>query len=144
MNQQEKDATSQLINDFQQTAMNVIQPLLERSMVIAAEYANACGRNMVVSEDMEYAMKYCAMNEVGKKIWTYFPEIYEEDSDSDNLEDELEIIDEDEEDIEFTRYSGREYKYVKINMAYDNWNDWVPKNPTEQMLKNAIDSNEHL
>ena len=69
----------------------------------------------------------------------------EEDSDdSDNLEDELEIINEDEEDIEFTRYSGREYKYVKMNMAYDSWEEWVPKNPTEQMLKNAIDSNEHL
>ena len=29
-------------------------------------------------------------------------------------------------------------------MAYDSWKEWVPKNPTEQMLKNAIDSNEHL
>tara|TARA_Y100000996_G_scaffold410307_1_gene392447 strand:- start:6094 stop:6522 length:429 start_codon:yes stop_codon:yes gene_type:complete len=140
MNQQEKDATSQLINDFQQTAMNVIQPLLERSMVIAAEYANACGRNMVVSEDMEYAMKYCAMNEVGKKIGTYFPEIYEE---STSDEDEEDVIFDDEE-IAFTRYSGREYKFVKMNMAYDNWDTWVPKNPTEQMLKNAIDSNEHI
>ena len=140
MNQQEKDATSQLINDFQQTAMNVIQPLLERSMVIAAEYANACGRNMVVSEDMEYAMKYCAMNEVGKKMGTYFPEIYEESSDDEN-EDDIEF---DVEEIPFTRYSGREYKFVKMNMAYDNWDTWVPKNPTEQMLKNAIDSNEHI
>ena len=140
MNQQEKDATSQLINDFQQTAMNVIQPLLERSMVIAAEYANACGRNMVVREDMEYAMKYCAMNEVGKKIGTYFPEIYEE---STSDEDEEDVIFDDEE-IAFTRYSGREYKFVKMNMAYDNWDTWVPKNPTEQMLKNAIDSNEHI
>ena len=140
MNQQEKDATSQLINDFQQTAMNVIQPLLERSMVIAAEYANACGRNMVVSEDMEYAMKYCAMNEVGLKIGTYFPEIYEE---STSDEDEEDVIFDDEE-IAFTRYSGREYKFVKMNMAYDNWDTWVPKNPTEQMLKNAIDSNEHI
>ena len=140
MNQQEKDATSQLINDFQQTAMNVIQPLLERSMVIAAEYANACGRNMVVSEDMEYAMKYCAMNEVGKKIGTYFPEIYEE---STSDEDEEDVIFDDEE-IAFTRYSGREYKFVKMNMAYDNWDTWVPKNTTEQILKNAIDSNEHI
>ena len=140
MNQQEKDATSQLINDFQQTAMNVIQPLLERSMIIAAEYANACGRNMVVSEDMEYAMKYCAMNEVGKKIGTYFPEIYEE---STSDEDEEDVIFDDEE-IAFTRYSGREYKFVKMNMAYDNWDTWVPKNTTEQMLKNAIDSNEHI
>jgi hypothetical protein len=85
---------------------------------------------------MEYAMKYCAMNEVGKKSGSYFPEIYDE---SDSEEEELDVVD--EEDIEFERYSGREYKFVKMNIAYDNWGTWVPKNPTEHMLKNAIDSN---
>ena len=142
--QKENEATLLLQEQLQDSALDVIQPILERAMVLAAGYAKACGRDTLLGEDMEYAIKYCAMHEVGKKLGSHFPEIYEEDSDSDNLEDELEIIDEDEEDIEFTRYSGREYKYVKINMAYDNWNDWVPKNPTEQMLKNAIDSNEHL
>ena len=29
-------------------------------------------------------------------------------------------------------------------MAYDNWNKWEPKNPSELLLKNAIDSNEHI
>ncbi len=142
--QKENEATLLLQEQLQDSALDVIQPILEKAMVLAAGYAKACGRDTLLGEDMEYAMKYCAMHEVGKKLGSHFPEIYEEDSDSDNLEDELEIIDEDEEDIEFTRYSGREYKYVKINMAYDNWNEWVPKNPTEQMLKNAIDSNEHL
>jgi hypothetical protein len=37
-----------------------------------------------------------------------------------------------------------EYKFVKMNMAYDNWDAWEPKNPSELMLKNAIDSNEHI
>ena len=107
-------------------------------MVLAAEYAKASGRDMVVSEDMEYAMKYCAMNEVGKKMGTHFPEIYEED---DSEEDDIEIED---EEIPFTRYTGREYKFVKMNMAYDTWDAWEPKNPSELMLKNAIDSNEHI
>jgi hypothetical protein len=31
-----------------------------------------------------------------------------------------------------------------MNMAYDNWDAWEPKNPSELMLKNAIDSNEHI
>ena len=140
MNQREKDATENLIEQVQDSAINIIQPIFERSMVLAAEYAKACGRDMVVGEDLEYAMKYCAMNEVGKKIGTYFPEIYEE---STSDEDEEDVIFDDEE-IAFTRYSGREYKFVKMNMAYDNWDTWVPKNPTEQMLKNAIDSNEHI
>ena len=139
MNQQEKDATANLIEQVQESAINIIQPVLERSMILAAEYAKACGRNIVLAEDMEYAMKYCAMHEVGKKIGTHFPEIYEEESSEDEIE-----IEEDDEDVPFTRYSGREYKFVKMNMAYDNWNTWEPKNPSEQMLKNAIDSNEHI
>ena len=142
MNQQEKDATTNLVEQLQETALNVIQPVMEKSMVFAAEYAKACGRDIVLSEDVEYAMKYCAMNEVGKKMGTHFPEIYEDEYDTE--EDEIEVIDEDEEGIEFERYSGREYKFVKMNMAYDNWEKWVPKNPSEQMLKNAIDSNEHI
>ena len=56
-----------------------------------------------------------------------------------NQHNNLDVVD--EEDIEFERYSGREYKFVKMNIAYDNWGTWVPKNPTEHMLKNAIDSN---
>ena len=140
MNQREKDATENLIEQVQESAINIIQPILERSMILAAEYAKACGRDMVVGEDLEYAMKYCAMNEVGKKTGTYFPEIYEESSDDENEDDvELEV-----EEIPFTRYTGREYKFVKMNMAYDNWNIWEPKNPSELLLKNAINSNEHI
>jgi len=139
MNQQEKNATMQLLEQFQQTAIDVVQPVMEQAIIFAAEYAKACGRDIILSKDMEYAMKYCAMNEVGKKSGSYFPEIYDE---SESDEDELEI--EDEEDIEFVRYSGREYKFVKMNMSYDNWDTWVQKNPTEQMLKNAIDSNGYL
>ena len=140
MNQREKDATENLIEQVQESAINIIQPILERSMILAAEYAKACGRDMVVGEDLEYAMKYCAMNEVGKKMGTYFPEIYEETS-GDESEDDVEL---EVEEIPFTRYTGREYKFVKMNMAYDNWNTWEPKNPSELLLKNAINSNEHI
>lgn len=140
MNQREKDATENLIEQVQDSAINIIQPILERSMVLAAEYAKACGRDMVVGEDLEYAMKYCAMNEVGKKMGTYFPEIYEESS-GDESEDDVEF---EVEEIPFTRYTGREYKFVKMNMAYDNWDTWEPKNPSELLLKNAINSNEHI
>ena len=89
MNLQEKDATTRLIEQVQDSAINIIQPILERSMVLAAEYAKACGRDIVLGEDMESAMKYCAMNEVGKKTGTYFPEIYDE---SDSEEEELDVV----------------------------------------------------
>jgi len=136
MNQQEKDANINLIEQIQESAINIIQPVFEKSMILAAEYAKACGRTIVLAEDMEYAMKYCAMNEVGKKMGSHFPDIDEEEYSDEEFEDD--------EDVPFTRYSGREYKFVKMNMAYDNWNTWEPKNPSERMLKNAIDSNEHI
>jgi histone H3/H4 len=136
MNQREKDANTNLIEQIQESAINIIQPVLERSMILAAEYAKACGRDIVLGEDVEYAMKYCAMNEVGKKLGTYFPDIDEEECSDEEIEEY--------EDVPFTRYSGREYKFVKMNMAYDNWNTWEPKNPSERILKNAIDSNEHI
>jgi hypothetical protein len=144
MNLQEKEATVNIIEQLQDSALNIIQPVMEQSMVLAAEYASACGRDTVLGKDIEYAMKYCAMNEVGKKIGTHFPEIYDSENDSDDEEDDIEVINEEDEDIKFERYSGRQYKYVKMNMAYDTWNTWTPKNMTEMMLKNAIDSNEHI
>jgi hypothetical protein len=140
MNQLEKDATLNLIEQVQNSAIDIIQPILEHSMILAAEYARACGRDMILSEDLEYAMKYCAMHEVGKKIGTYFPDIEEEEEE----EEEEEDVEFEEEEVPFTRYSGREYKFVKMNMAYDNWSSWEPKNPSEQLLKNTIDSNEHI
>jgi hypothetical protein len=44
-------------------------------------------------------MKYCARNMVGKHIGTMFPEIYEQESDSD--EEDIEEVD--EEDSPFVR-----------------------------------------
>ena len=61
-------------------------------MVLAAEYAKASGRDMVLGEDLEYAMKYCAMNEVGKKMGTHFPEIYEESSDEEDQRKKTSIL----------------------------------------------------
>ena len=52
----------------QQTLMGILVPVLERSMVMAAEYSKACGRNTILSEDIEYAIKYCVMHTVGQNI----------------------------------------------------------------------------
>jgi len=136
MNQSENDATTQLVEQFQQTAIDVIQPVMEQAIVFAAEYAKACGRNAVLVQDVEYAMKYCAMHEVGQQIGSYFPEIYEDDGDD---LDDMEIVEEGE--MEFTRYTGDEQRFKAMNDAKDSWDTWVPSNPTEELIKNAIDSN---
>jgi len=90
---------------------------------------------------MEYAMKYCAMNTVGETIGSIMPGIYDEElSDED---EELEEIDP-EDCPDFARYSGTDPNFIMVNEAVDRWDNWVPQNPTEQMLKNAINSNEYI
>jgi len=124
----------------QQALIGILLPVLEKSMVLAAEYSKACGRNTVLPEDMEYAIKYCVMYTVGQNIGSLFPEIYdEESSDEDDIE---EVAPED--CPPFERYVGDDTTFRRINEAYDQWERWVPQSPVEEMLKNAIDSNEHI
>ena len=144
MNQQEKDAEQTIAENVQNTVFDIMLPVIEKSVLLAAEYAKACGRDIILPEDMEYTMKYCIMNEVGKDVGSILPEIYEdEDEDEEDDDEDEDDVFEDDTDVPFTRYSGREYKFVKVNMAYDNWDTWQPRNPSEQLLKNAIDNNEY-
>ena len=73
---------------LEKSAIEIITPVLEHSVVLSGQYAKACGRDTILGKDMEYCMKYCAMNEVGKKMGTHFPEIYEESSDEEDQEEE--------------------------------------------------------
>lgn len=122
-----------------ETAINIIQPVMESSMVVAAEYAKACGRDFVTGQDVKYAMRYAAQNLVGKHIGTLFPELQDE-SESDD-EDEIEVIEEDEENC-FTRYSGDNELMNKVNESYDNWENWEPTNMIEKMLQDAVNKND--
>jgi hypothetical protein len=123
-----------------QATIDIVTPVLEHAMVLSGQYAKACGRSAVLAKDIEYCMKYCAMHTVGKQIGSYFPDIY--DSDESDLDD-IEIVDEEDEDA-FEPYNGSNVAMKAITEAYDAWESWVPTNPSEQLLKNAIDSNEHL
>jgi hypothetical protein len=90
---------------------------------------------------MEYAMKYCVMYTVGNTVGPSFPEVYEDAEDSED--EDMEVVDGDE-CPPFERYSGTDPMFLQVNEAYDRWNAWEPQNPTEQMLKNAINSNGHM
>lgn len=114
---------------------DVIRPIIESSLVLAAHYTTACGRSTVTSKDLEYSLKYCAQHEVGTHIGTLFPEIYE-DSDSED-EDDIKVVDDDDEP--FTRYTGTDEWCIKMNQAVDTWDTWEPFSPVEVVLKNAID-----
>jgi hypothetical protein len=115
-----------------QEAIDLFIPVMEMATYAAARYANACNRNTVTSTDIEYGMKYAAMNQVGKQVGSYFPELYNSDSETEESETES-------EEDEFTRYTGSDENIVEINTAYDSWKSWVPENPLEIMIKRAID-----
>ena len=133
------DSGDNMAEQYISTMMNIVTPVLEKSMVLACEYSKACGRDIVLPEDIEYASKYCAMYTVGEDIGTIFPEIYNEDEEDDE-DDSIEEVDE-QDCPPFVRYSGTEERFRRINEAYDRWESWQPQNPTEVMLKNAINSN---
>lgn len=120
-----------------QSAIDIVTPVLENAMILSGHYAKACGRSTILAKDMEYCMKYCAMHTVGDRIGSYFPDGYGSSDESD-----IEEVDEEEEDFE--PYTGSNVAMKAITEAYDAWESWVPTNPSERMLKNAIDSNEHL
>jgi hypothetical protein len=136
------DAGNEMMQQYIENMTNIITPVMERSVVLAAEYSKACGRDVILPEDMEYAMKYSAMCTVGDTIGSLIPEIYE-DGDGDDEEDEIEEV-EDKDCPQFVRYSGDDHNMNLINEAYDRWDSWVPQSPVEEMIKNAINSNGHM
>lgn len=135
-------------------------PVLESATVLGSHYAKACGRDTVTAQDVQMGLMYAARNVAGKQIGSLFPEIYDEDEDSDEDEDEDEDWEEDPDDEEekarlqeadqaeevdeeeepFTRYTGDEDLYVKMNACFDTWEEWVPESPLEHTLKNAVDA----
>jgi len=136
------DAGDRMAEQYMETMTNILLPVLEQAVVLAAEYSKACGRDTLLPEDMEYAMKYCAMYTVGQATGSMFPEIYQGDEEEES-DEEMEVVS-DDECPSFERYSGNDTTFIQINDAYDRWDSWEPQNPTEHMLKNAINSNEHL
>ena len=121
---------------FQQTAMDIFIPVLESATVLAAHYAKACGRDTVLAEDMQMGLMYAARNVMGKQIGTLYPEIWDEEEEE---EEEESGTDSDEEDPAWVKYEGTDDMAVKMNECADSWDSWVPENPSESALKDAVD-----
>ena len=133
-------------------------PVMESATVLGSHYAKACGRDTVTAQDVQIGLMYAARNVAGKQIGSLFPEIYDEDSDEDEdwEEEEWEEDDDeeekarlqeadqaeevDDEEEPFTRYTGDEELYVKMNECFDTWDEWVPETPLEITIKNAVDA----
>jgi hypothetical protein len=144
---------------IEQTAIELFLPVMESATVLAAHYAQACGRDCVVSKDMRYGLMYAARNVAGRHVGSLYPEIYEgEDSSTESEEGEEDSgtesegegeegdEDEDEEsEEEWTEYVPAEGgepddMALKMNECARTWDEWIPSNPTEAALKSAVDS----
>jgi hypothetical protein len=121
---------------MEQSAIDIFLPVMESSVVLAAHYAKATGRECVTARDICYGLMYAARTVTGKQVGSLFPEMYEEsDSDDDDDDDE----DEEEDEEQWTRYTGTDNEHaVKMNECADTWESWEPESPAERALKNAV------
>ena len=142
---------------IEQTAIELFLPVMESATVLAAHYAQACGRDCVVSKDMRYGLMYAARNVAGRHVGSLYPEIYGDsgtESEGEALSEEDEEGDEDsgtesdqdeESEEEWTEYVPVEGvepddMALKMNECARTWDEWIPSNPTEAALKSAVDS----
>jgi len=154
--------TTKLVQD----ATDIFQPVVESAMVLAAHYATACGRDIVLSEDVRYGLMFAARNVTGKHVGSLYPECYSEESesgtdsssadlnsdedadfdpDAPDSESSWETVDDDE--LVWSRYEGTEGSSgesdelaLAMNACADTWDEWVPSNPAEQAIKNAVEN----
>ena len=72
---------------------DIFRPVMESSVVLAAHYAKACGRDSVTGKDMMIGLMYAGRNVTGKQLGSIFPEVYEEEEDEgEDEEEELSLI----------------------------------------------------
>jgi hypothetical protein len=135
-----------------ETGMDIFLPVMESATVLAAHYAKACGRDVVLAEDMKYGLMYAARNVTGKHLGSLYPEVYEdEDSRSESEGDpdgesdpngsdsasSWETVSDSE--LVWARYEGTDELALKLNECADTWDAWEPESPAERAIKNAIE-----
>jgi hypothetical protein len=119
---------------MEQSAIDIFLPVLESSVVLAAHYAKATGRDCVTAQDMCYGLMYAARTVTGKQVGSLFPEVYDESD-----EEEGEEAGPEDEEEQWIRYEGTDNEHaIKMNECADTWDAWEPESPAEAALKNAV------
>lgn len=119
---------------MEEAALDIFLPVLESATVLAAHYTKACGRDVILSEDIKLGLMFAARNVAGKQLGSIYPEIYD-DSDSDA--ESIETVSDD--DTQWEKYTGDDEISNKMNECMETWDDWNPESPAERALKNAVD-----
>lgn len=154
--------------EFIQMCGSIMRVLSDEACRSAAIRAQACGRNNIVGTDMILALKYEAHEFFQKDIEAKFLEYLQEErtggswiaqflpqdnyetdeaeNDEHATEEETDSYDSEDED-EFTNHSLVESAtdtqrelYEKMKKYAEEWNDWNPDDPAQQLVKRSIDS----
>lgn len=131
---------------IEQTAIDLFLPVMESATVLAAHYAQACGRDCIVAEDMRYGLMYAARNVAGRHVGSLYPEIYGDEEDEESCsdsegdalsEDEEEDEDEEgeEEDEDEDEDSGTESDEEEEDPAWTSYDPTEGVEPDELALK---------
>ena len=119
---------------MEEAALDIMIPVLESTTILAAHYAKACGRDIILAEDMRMGLMDAARNVTGKQIGPIYPEVWDESD-----EEEEEETESDDEEPEWVRYEGSDEMANKMNECADTWDAWEPETPAERALKSAVD-----
>ena len=123
---------------MEQAAEEILTPVLEASVLLAAKYSTACGRSTVTARDMALGLMFAARNVTGRHIGT----LLSDDDDDDDDDDSIEEVDDDEEP--FSEYTGDDELYLNMNKCSQSWDSWDPESPAEVALKSAINKAKEL
>lgn len=129
--------------DFQNDIHAILAALMVKTIETASRYTTGCGRDVVTSTDMQYAIKYEAhvffFRESLQDDIKQCREILCNSSESEESEtdDTLEDNDENESAI-FCRNMSNPF-CVRVNNIVDSWDKWNPSDPLQRSLKLAID-----
>lgn len=121
---------------MEEAAMDIFLPVMESAIVLAGHYARACGRSIVLAEDMRIGLMFSARNVTGRQVGSLYPEVYETDSETETDEDAE--SGEEEEEPAWVRYTGDDDMALRMNDCLDTWDSWEPDSPAGDALKAAV------
>ena len=118
---------------------NLLLIFAEKSITLGAHYAKHAGRTNLSGMDTIYALQYLAHEFMDMEdLPSLLNEKENESSEDENDTDEESYTDETDNDV-FTRASNDDNICKKMNFYHDSWNEWVPTDEIEILLKKNID-----
>jgi hypothetical protein len=117
---------------MEEAALDIFLPVMESAIVLAGHYARACGRSVVLAEDMKIGLMFSTRNVTGRQLGSLYPEVYDSGSESETETEDA------QEDPEWVRYTGDDEVALRMNDCIDTWDSWEPDSPAERALKAAV------